>query len=821
MKRFAKKSVSFLLVVCFMLSMAMGITVAEDRQTYIDSKLKDAVVLSVGCPNAMIGLQKTKIDKQNNFVVPVVEKGSTLVPVRFVSEALGAKVDWDEKTKTVTLSMAGTKIEFIIGQSKMTINGEEIELPVAPKVDNSRTLVPLRAISEGFDKQVFYDRGLIIISDIKDIFDPKTESDILDEIIMEKLSSLPSVDSYENYLAILSKLDEQRRLVASRDRSDVVADAPAPAPAPGSGAGMEDSNATADIVGDSKTAGPDYSSTNVQVEGVDEADVIKTDGTYIYKVRRDKISIVKAVPPQEMSLVSEVKFNLQNYYPQDIYVDGNRLVVIGSYWKKEEGGGAAPEPMPRLAADTAIARPYPYRSSSFARVDIYDISNIYNPVPVRHAELEGNYLSSRKIGNSLYFVTNYYTYNYDQDPQTPPDGVQPLYRDTAAGGEYEALDFRCIMYLPGFTQTSYLNVAGLDIVDVGRPMHVESYLGGGSNLYVSRQNMYVAMLAYEVVEDSDNITYNDNGKAASSAVVRYDYTKPATKVFKFAIQDGQIQYVATGQVEGNILNQFSMDEYNGDFRIATTTWERNSQYNNLFVLDSEMKPKGKITNIAPGERIYSTRFMGDKAYMVTFRQVDPLFVIDLADPSNPTILGQLKIPGYSDYLHPYDETHIIGFGMDTDADGRTLGMKIAIFDVSDFANPKQMHAEYIGDRGTSSPLLYNHKALLFSKERNLLAFPVSLYEIPQSQRDNKDAYGMFAYQGLYVYDISLESGFSLRGRISHITDEELKKFGNVIEGSSAIVERGLYINDTLYTVSEFGIMANDLYTLGQQGFVQY
>ncbi len=816
MKLLGKKGICMVIAICVMLSMAIPAVFAEDKQTYIDAKLKGAVVLSVGSPNAMIGSQKVQIDPANRFVVPVVENDATLVPVRFVSEALGAKVGWDEQTQTVSLSLGGSQLAFVIGEAKMLKDGKQTDLLAAPKMENSRTLVPLRAIAEGFGKQVFYDRGLIIISDTKDIFDPQKEPDVLDQIIMDKLGSLPSVDSYANYVAIVSGLGQSSRtgsggVAVFEDGAVSGAGSGANAPAPEKSANASMDSA-ANGKGSSGTSDAGYSSTNVQVEGVDEADVIKTDGSYIYKVRQNKISIVKAVPADAMLLVSEINFEAGNYYPQEMYVDGDRLVVIGSYWKdiKYENG-------PQPAADTKMIMPYPYYSKSFVRADVYDISDKTRPVSMRQVELEGNYVSSRKIGSSLYFVTNYYTYNYNPDPSAPPGEVRPMLRDTAAGADFTSLDFKSICYLPGFSQLVYLNIAGFDIANDSRKAEVVSYLGGGNSIYVSAENMYVAVQTYEAAKTNGT----DNGDTKPAVIEPWDYAKPITKVFKFAIKDTQINYVATGQAEGNILNQFSMDEYNGDFRIATTSWNGNTQYNNLFVLDSAMQLKGKIDNLAPGERIYSTRFMGDKAYMVTFKQVDPLFVIDLADPAKPQILGQLKIPGYSDYLHPYDATHIIGFGKDADENGRAKGMKMAIFDVSDFANPRQMYAEAIGDRGTYSPLLYDHKALLFSKEKNLLAFPVSLYEIDEAQKDNKDAYGMFKYQGLYVYGISLENGFTLRGRLSHISDEELKKFGNVAEGSSAIVERGLYIGNSLYTVSNFGIMSNDLDTLNQRGFVTY
>jgi uncharacterized secreted protein with C-terminal beta-propeller domain len=216
--------------------------------------------------------------------------------------------------------------------------------------------------------------------------------------------------------------------------------------------------------------------------------------------------------------------------------------------------------------------------------------------------------------------------------------------------------------------------------------------------------------------------------------------------------------------------------------------------------------------------------MGDRAYMVTFKTVDPLFVIDLGNPEAPNILGSLKIPGYSDYIHPYDETHIIGFGKDTvelsqkNWTGTTAfyqGMKIALFDVSDVEHPVQMFQEIIGDRGTDSELLHNHKALLFSKEKNLIAFPVTLMEVKDksTQENGIPAYGEFTFQGAYIYNVDLTNGFNLKGHITHLGNEDLVKSGYGWYDSGKNVERILYIGNTLYTLSKGEIQAHDLSSL--------
>ena len=245
-----------------------------------------------------------------------------------------------------------------------------------------------------------------------------------------------------------------------------------------------------------------------------------------------------------------------------------------------------------------------------------------------------------------------------------------------------------------------------------------------------------------------------------------------TTIQRIKITKKSITFEASGEVPGYVLNQFSMDEYNGYFRIATTVnnnnWrtfaEETTSKNNVYVLDMNLDVAGKLEDLALGEQIYSARFMGDRCYVVTFRNIDPLFVIDLSDPTAPTVLGQLKVTGYSGYLHPYDENHIIGIGKETVYDAKQdfawyQGVKMCLFDVSDVSNPVEVAKYEIGDRGTDSPILYDHKSLLFDREKNLLVLPVLLAEIDENDYAGEVpdyAYGEYVWQGAYVFEISLD-----------------------------------------------------------------
>lgn len=289
-----------------------------------------------------------------------------------------------------------------------------------------------------------------------------------------------------------------------------------------------------------------------------------------------------------------------------------------------------------------------------------------------------------------------------------------------------------------------------------------------------------------------------------------------TTVFRIHIENSTITPEVQGEVPGHVLNQFSMDEFDNHFRIATTTWLNGTLQNNIYVLNMNLSIVGTLENLATGENLHSARFMGNRCYLVTFKTIDPLFVIDLSDPTNPEVLGELKIPGYSDYLHPYDENHLIGVGKETvEADGGSFawyqGVKISIFDVSNVGNPIQMANYTIGDRGTDSPVLSDHKAFLFDRSKDLLVIPVLVAEINETlfpEGVPLNFYGEFVWQGAYVFNITLTEGLALRGNVTHGEGAGLPEIGYW-------VTRALYIDNILYTVSDKKIKMNNLEDLAE------
>lgn len=556
----------------------------------------------------------------------------------------------------------------------------------------------------------------------------------------------------------------------------------------------------------SKTASREYSTTNIQVAGVDEADIVKTDGTYIYQVDNQRIVITQAYPATEMRVVNTIEFDDPEFSTTELYVDSAHLVVIGT--------SSTNQPWPQdLKVKTSIYPPYRNINSTLAK--IYDIKDKNNVKMTREVEIEGSCVSSRKIGSSLYLAANRYIDYYCLEKGID---AAPAYRDTARGNSLIAIDYPAIHYFPGDIAPNYITVAGVSLDNKNAPADIQSYLGSGDNIYSSANNLYVAV---------------SKAPYYQPVIMKPDtQSEPAPKtettcVYKFSLGNGVIKYSGTGEVPGTILNQYSMDEYNGYFRIATTKgqmWrsDENTSQNNIYVLNENMQITGKLEGLAPGEKIYSTRFMGDRAYMVTFKNVDPLFVIDLKTPTSPKILGKLKIPGYSNYLHPYDENHIIGFGKDTiemkgwDGSNQAYyqGMKIAVFDVTDVAHPVEVAQEIIGDRGTDSELLSNPKALLFDKDKNLLAFPVTVMKVNHpagsNQPDANLEYGSFTFQGAYIYNIDLLKGLTLKGTITHLNADDYARSGDNWYESDKNIARIIYINNTLYTVSRNMIKANNL-----------
>ena len=597
----------------------------------------------------------------------------------------------------------------------------------------------------------------------------------------------------------------------------------------------------------------DHSVTNVQVAGVDEPDFVKNDGHYIYVISGQSLAIVDAYPAASASIVSKTTISDT---PKNLFIDGDRLVLF------TVGTDAVADDTAPAVSSRMRAMPYYFQSSvPVAHAIFYDISDRARPKMIRDYTINGDYIDARLIGTDLYLVTREQIDTYNSDRITVP----------AVREGTETVTTPDVYYFDNPEQQyAFTTISSFDTT-AAQEKEAKTYLvGSGTILYVSEDAMYITYQKYHTIvypmragpaaavmpvgiaQDSgvgqgSGSTISGNGAVTSNAAVspvlwedfnrmsdaekqavitdmknaeadairKQEIDQITTVIHRIAISGGSITYGARGEVPGSLKDQFAMDEHDNNLRVATTSnvWTRQGQYeyNNVFVLDAGMKTIGTLTHIAEQEQIYATRFIGDRLYMVTFKRVDPFFVIDLSSPQSPKILGKLRIPGFSDYLHPYDATHIIGIGKETGTNEwggvSTKGLKLALFDVADVEHPVQIDNVEIGDAGTDSAAFTDHKAFLFDKAKNLLVIPARVVVNQPAAADTTGMVQPNIWYGAYVFGVTPETGFTLRGTVEHGTGgSSYYWYGS----SNAEVRRSLYIGDVLYTISAKQIKANSL-----------
>ena len=584
--------------------------------------------------------------------------------------------------------------------------------------------------------------AIIVLSERKETQVPQTI--VSNEGAKQDKVNLETVGNFENFYKVIKERYNSDSMLEGE--SELI---------------LEDSTTKAERDSETKN-----SKTNTQVNNVDEADIVKVDGNYIYYVSNKKLVIIDAHTPEASEKISEINYKDTNFNPREVYVKGQKIIVIGN----EYDNSCKTEVISTEdVTATDIERVQESKPKSGMR--IYDISNIKEPKETRRVMIEDN----------IYYVANKYiaTSNIQKNKMEDldEDKYKPVYQDTAVSQEEKCINYDLIYYFPETQDSSYLMLAGLNINN-NEEAEIRTFLGAGQYIYSSEKNMYIA---------TNKTTY---GKG-------YEVLGGTTHLLKIELNNGKFNFKAECNIDGQVNNQFSMDENKDTFRIATTTgniWVDETTANNLYILNDKLEEIGRVENFGKEEKIYSVRYVENKAYVVTFKQTDPLFVIDLSKSTKPQILGELKIPGYSTYLHPYDDTHLIGFGYDTKENGTrviTNGLKMSMFDISDFNNPQELFKISIGDsKYTYSELLYNHKALLFSKEKNIIAFP--LYSSSGRKTNSRAA----------IYNIDLEKGFSLKGEISNVTNKYEEN-----------VKRIVFANDTFYTFSDSLVKVANMDTL--------
>jgi uncharacterized secreted protein with C-terminal beta-propeller domain len=480
-----------------------------------------------------------------------------------------------------------------------------------------------------------------------------------------------------------------------------------------------------DIVSSSDEAGFDkgYSETNTQVSGVDEADIIKTDGNYIYYLYDGELYIFD-ISKELPDLVCRTKVSDDNRALYNMYISGDTLVLCGSKYEVFNNRLDSSKSYGDYDFDSDYLR------HSFTVYAVYDISNRNSPSLKRLVEIEGDEISSRLIGDNLYFVTNKSIYPVF-DSKVNDYEILPMYRDTASSKVAKVIQPDDIWYFPGSKEAQYLLVGTLDITkdDVVVP---QAYLGSGEDIYMNTNSLYISKEVDQPRSQHD---------VSSSEAVEFFLS---TEIYRFAIDGMDIEFVGNAKVDGSLINQYSMDEYNGILRVATGTY---TDGNGVTTIDvNTMKPIASISGLAVGERIYSVRFIRDVGYMVTYRNVDPLFVFDLSNPEKPLKTGELKIPGFSQYLHPVGTQYLVGFGrnteekFDTDENGEKvstgevtdLGFKLSLFDVSDLYNPKEVFVKNYSE-GSNSPAGHYPRSIMVDAKNNIFAFPI----IEDDRYDNR------------------------------------------------------------------------------------
>lgn len=497
----------------------------------------------------------------------------------------------------------------------------------------------------------------------------------------------------------------------------------------------------------------DYSKTNIQEAGVDEGDIIKTDGTWIYILKQDgSFSIVRANDgaPKVESTTKLEKTGLSNRELREMYLDGDRLIIV------EEGICTA------LEKDNEL-----YRTSTGYQtvLSVWDITDRTQPEQIGMLRQDGHYKDSRKNGDFVYLFTSYMPYiaeTYEESTIVPR-----INGDEVAYNQF---------YLPEKPASeNYLIISSVDITKPEEVKDQKVLVSGADSFYVSTENIYVT---------------NENYNSGKDTVV--------TEIAKFHYKDGRITGVAAGSVKGYLNDSFSLNEYDGTLRVVSTYYDEMwEEWNALYILDEKLQQLSAIEDLAQGETIRSARFFGTTGYFVTFRQTDPLFSVDLSDPENPKVLGELKISGFSSYLHFYGENLLLGIGYEADENtGSTTGLKLSMFDISDPANVKEVGRTVLPGM-TWCPAIEDYKSILVDPDKNLIGF--------------------YCDKRYFVYSYDETGGFTRKLLCDFYGDEFLGVSDQSEQSTSGIAAtvdydnmRGLYIGDYLYLAGNDFVAAYDM-----------
>lgn len=505
-----------------------------------------------------------------------------------------------------------------------------------------------------------------------------------------------------------------------------------------SGNAAKDESADMDLSEGSKEGGKDYSTTNLQMEGVDESDIAKIDGSYIYTVE-DKYIVITDIRDGKLEEVTR-------FLPKDcgaadrvmeIYVDGDQLILVVQGYETSLGesskAGSDKENSDKESSDEEIAVSdasedsafcYKMNGKSTTQIQVYSIVDRRNPEFEGRLIQDGYYNTSRKIGDVVYLFTQYNMTSDVTSYVEKKHGVEDLKEGNGVSSLAEAVIPKVNgekvaaseIYLPESSGESGILVSSLDVNKPDKVLDSKLVISGYAQTYISKDALYL----YE--EDYDG------------AMI--------TNIAKFALDEGRISGVAAAAVSGYVRDTFAINASDGYLRVLTTDYSTEDEVNALYILDENMKLTGQLTGIAPGEEIYAARFMGNTGYFVTYRNTDPLFTVDLSDPAKPEIIGELKVTGFSEYLHFWDDTHLLGIGYESDENtGNIENIKLSMFNIE---NPGEVteEAKLVLKDVDYSEALYDYKSVIISKDKNLIGLVCEDY----SGSRTKQTYQIYSYE---------------------------------------------------------------------------
>jgi hypothetical protein len=562
---------------------------------------------------------------------------------------------------------------------------------------------------------------------------------------------------------------------------------------------------------------PDFSTTNVQEEGVDEPDIVKSNGSYLFVLNQNTIRAVD-VRGTRPRLAGSLE--LQSGFGSELLLYGNRLLVLSR-------GGTWVEPLPAVARLIAPIRP---AESVLTEVDVSDPAAMK---VVRTLTLDdSSYVSARLVGSTARIVASSsmpHTLDFEPPvggaPRTDAEAMAsnravvsssrvsnwlPTYtlekRGAQAGPARPLVQCRHVWRPASFSGLGMLTVLTIDLSKGLEPIDSDSILTDGRIVYASPGSLYVATERW--ADRPLPASPTDAPAGVTTAIHEFDISDPA-----------KTEYRASGVVPGFLLSQWSLSEYGGALRVASTEapawWDGTLQQESqsfvsvLEPKDGKLVTVGRVGDLGRGERIYAVRFIGDTGYVVTFRQVDPLYTLDLSDPRHPAVLGELELEGYSAYLHPVGDNLLLGLGQDASAQGQLLGTQLSLFDVSNLRKPVRLFKTVVGPG--SSEAEYDHHAFLYWPKTGLVAVPVQTYSPAPGVSETP-------FVGAIGFHVGRQRGIEELGRITHVSGEP-----GLGTPTGVPIRRSLVVGDELLTVSDLGVQANSLATfadLGWAGFPQ-